>query len=326
MEAGRTSKGCAHSRDKADSKRTPAPVIAVNAVSTKHQTPTLRSADDSVESITLGDGCAILFPAAEHEAATVLQGAYGRAAGAIEQRWGLDPPARFRILIMTSWYSFLFNALPWYTKIAVVLLLPILFPRYRRVWQYVGGWTLRNKRNPVAGVKPPRLLVVADTRIGEQIFHREADLNLKMSWIFSHELTHVFSAHLHLPLWLNEGIAMVSADDFLGRQMVRQETIQTLQSARRKRKSGTYEALSKMKNDDIVYQYVRGYWITRYLMDFHGELLREILERRFKDRSIDKKLAGALGIRRRRLWKQIDDIVYQHFERNQPVQSPATAN
>jgi hypothetical protein len=185
--------------------------------------------------------------------------------------------------------------------------------------------TLRQKRNPVTGVKPPRLLAVADTRIGEQVFIKEEDLNLKMSWILSHELTHVFSAHLFLPLWLNEGIAMVAADEFAGRQTVRQETVQSLKRVCRKRKSGTYRALSKMKPDDIVYQYVRGYWITRYLMIRHADLLREFLERKHTNKQIEKKLARALGVRRRKFWRQIDDIVFHHFELEQTSQVPTAA-
>ena len=107
---------------------------------------------------------------------------------------------------------------------------------------------------------------------------------------------------------------MVAADEFLGVRTVRTDTIQSLKHPRQKRAIGRYQDLPRMQKDEIVYQYVRGYWITRYLMDRHAGLLNNLLDKKHSRRTTENMLAGALGLRRRSLWKQIDGIVIQHFE------------
>ena len=52
------------------------------------------------------------------------------------------------------------------------------------------------------GVKPPRLVQLADRRAGDQIFVKEKDIGEKVQSITCHELAHAFTSHLRLPAWL----------------------------------------------------------------------------------------------------------------------------
>jgi len=82
-------------------------------------------------------------------------------------------------------------------------------------------------------------------------------------------------------------------------------------------RSGKYVKLPRITDDEIVYRYARGYWLTRYLLDEHGELLKDLLAKRHKPRALDDKLAAALGTTREQLWPNIDSVVLAHFRPRQ---------
>jgi len=65
----------------------------------------------------------------------------------------------------------------------------------------------------------------SDRSIGARLFVEEPDINNKIQHFTCHELVHACSSHLRLPMWLNEGIAMVTVDRFVGEQTVRMDTL-----------------------------------------------------------------------------------------------------
>ena len=148
---------------------------------------------------------------------------------------------------------------------------------------------------------------------GEMIFVKEPELTKKMQHATCHELTHAFSAHLHLPMWLNEGIAMITVDRFFGHQTVRSDTLNALHQHRYGTPVGEYRDLHRMHKMAAAYHYARGYWITRFLMDTHPGLLRKVLTERHRHRAIVKRFADALGIKAGSFWRQIDARVMEHF-------------
>lgn len=255
----------------------------------------------------------LYFDQNEKEAALLLESACVRSQSVIRQVWGLHEPKKCRIYVMTSLLHFIFHSAPWHTAVLWGLLLPLWYLRVRKVSRFCGGWTQRYRDRPAVGVKPPRLIEQADKSIGELIFENEPDPNRKLEHIACHELTHAYSAHLHLPMWLNEGIAMVAVDRYFGKQTVKSSTLNALARFSPKHRNWKYRDLSRMKNEDIAYQYSRGYWITRFLLQRHPDLLQEILSRRQSHRSLEKRVAAALGCSRHSLWHAIDNTVSSHF-------------
>ncbi len=282
----------------------------------------------------IAEGIELDFPPEERQAADIVEEACRKSLPIIEEAWGLSGPRRCRIYLVTSPLRFFFPYAPWYywaIRISVLLLLAWLawislgfdvvlvvsivaaLFRARRIWRMGAGWTLRYRNCPVIVIKSPRLLAQADIRIGSKIFLEEPDPARKLSGITCHELTHACSASLKLPLWLNEGIAMLTVDSLFGRQTVRSTTLQSLNHPRHRGTHAEYKNLGSMKNEAWVYHYVRGYWLTRYLRDTQPGLLRELLAKRHTRRALRKKLAAASNLSPRSFWKTIDERLLAHF-------------
>jgi hypothetical protein len=138
----------------------------------------------------------------------------------------------------------------------------------------------------------------------------------KVRHITCHELVHAFTAHLKLPMWLNEGLAMVTVDKLHGEPTVQLETIETLDRPPHDAGPGRYRKLTLRDPDAVVYHYVRGYWITRYLDETQPELLRSLLAGRCSHAELEGKVAAALGLSHGELWDRVDRRVASHFKRD----------
>lgn len=187
------------------------------------------------------------------------------------------------------------------------------------MYALAGGFNLPYK-TPVVGIKPRRLLATSDRSVGLRIFVEEKDLDEKVQGNVCHELVHAATSHLRLPLWLNEGLAMVTVDMFQARGTVRPDTLGTLDQSSRagtpldyRNLPGRRRKLTERDKEILVYNAVRGYWITRFLMETRGALLTELLARRRDHQEIEAELADALGIPRERFWTEIDARVVDHF-------------
>jgi hypothetical protein len=258
-------------------------------------------------------GVTLYFEAGEREAADLFADACTQSASVISNSWGLEPPRACRVYVMTSWMRFYFHSAPWPQRILYGLTLPLWYGRMKRLWPFIGGWTQLYRARPAVGVKPPRLIDISDRSIGERIYIKEDNLIRKVQCAICHELAHAFSAHLKLPLWLNEGVAMVTVDRFIGRQTVKPETIGTLRSYPRKAKPAKPRELFKMDHDTLAYQYIRAYWMVRYLEEERPGLVRSLLSRRQRAPVHERRVAQELGIEPRLLWREIDEVVGAHF-------------
>jgi hypothetical protein len=174
----------------------------------------------------------------------------------------------------------------------------------------------RYGKRAAVGVKPPRLIEMSDKSIGQRIFVKDESLDQKVQLITCHELTHAFTAHLRLPMWLNEGLAMVMVDKFHGEPTVKLETLEELQGSKNNQSPGKYQKLSTKDKDALVYHYVRGYWITRYIEETKPDLLKEVLGRRFSHKVLEEKLASAYDMNREDFWKAIDGMLVEHYLTN----------
>jgi hypothetical protein len=261
------------------------------------------------------DGLTLYFDSREQEAAELIGQACERSVEIIHACWGLDTPEDCRVYVMTSWLRFLFHAPPWPYRILVGATLPLWYLRARKLWALAGGWHQQFGGRRAVGVKPPRLLQTADTSIGKRIFVQEATLDDKVRRNTCHELTHAFTSHLRPPMWLNEGLAMVTVDKFAGKPTVKSETIQALAQPPQDTSPGRYRQLRGEAMDDLVfYHCVRGYWLTRYLEDTQPDLLKDLLQQRHSHGALESKVAAACGMEPGEFWKNVDGIIVSHFE------------
>jgi hypothetical protein len=256
----------------------------------------------------------VIYRAGEREAAGIVADACLQSIQLITETWGLKVPADCRVYVMTSWREFMFDSAPWHWRLLMAITLPLWFSRVRSLWRFAGGWTQRYGTRLAVGVKPPRLMSSADKSIGERIFVHEDDVTEKVRHVTCHELTHAFVAHLRLPSWLNEGLAMVTVDRFFGKATVHRDTLALLGRPARPGRPREAARLNVADKGAIVHHYVRGYWIARYLAETNMELLRELLSARTTHRQLESRIAAGLGVTSGALWTEVDSILLSHFE------------
>ncbi len=245
--------------------------------------------------------------------ARVIAGACEEALRLAKDSWGLDPPRDCRLYVMTSWRDFVFRSAPWPWKVMLAIHYPLWSSRVRRTWPISAGWTQHYGRRIAIGIKPPRLLEISDKSVGVLMYVEEKDPIAKVRHLTCHELTHAASAHLRLPAWLNEGLAAVSVDRFMGRPTIRDDTLELIRRFRPKGPPPTYRQLSGVRGEALAYHAVRGYWIVRLLEATQGGFLHGLLSRRRTSREIERRVAEALRLPAADFWSRIDGILGGSF-------------
>jgi hypothetical protein len=250
-------------------------------------------------------GLRLCYAPEELEAARIIGKACERSVELLRQRWRLAAPDNCQVYVMTSWRSFLFHSAPWPWKAYLALTFPLVAVRAKAIWPYAGGWSVQYGRRGVAGVKPPRLLVTADRTLGERFFAQGRTLDEIAETVTCHELTHVFTYHLRLPNWLREGVATLAMEHYLGRRIVRTDTLDQLAVAAQA--EGRQQADQRQA---LILLYARGYWLTRLIDETKPDLLLELLAVRMPGKALDDKVAAAFGgTEPARFWQEVDAIL-----------------
>ncbi len=281
----------------------------------------------------------LVYAPGEQDTADLIAGACEKAIQLAQENWGLGPPEDCRIYVMTSWLGFVFQSAPWSWRILLGATMPFWCFRARRTWPYSAAWTQRYGRRVAIGVKPPRLLLQSDRSIGVRMFVEEKerhqngafvggkDMAVNVQHVTCHELVHACSAHLRLPTWLNEGIATVTVDRFLGRPTIRQETLDFMRGfvPKERHQNGafvggkvappTYRELSRLGGEAIAYHGVRGYWLVRYVEEKLPGFLRYMFSLERDARAVEREMVTELGMEAESFWRDIDGVIVDHFER-----------
>jgi hypothetical protein len=258
-------------------------------------------------------GLRLFYEPQEEEAARLIGKACEKSAQLLQKRWGLALPGDCRVYVMTSWTRFLFHSAPLPWKIYLALTFPLIARRAASIWPYAGGWALSHGRRQVVGVKPPRLIKTGDRSLGEKIFIQDRNVNEIVQTVTCHELTHAFTFHLKLPTWLHEGLATLAMEHYLGRPIVRQETLEYLAHLTPANSRSRREKLRVEDQQLLISQYARGYWLTRYIDETQPELLKELLSRRMDHKVLDGKLTTAFAKEREVFWQDIDNELRTFF-------------
>ena len=268
----------------------------------------------SMKQITMGN-IAVVYHPDEKDTAELIAAACERAIELSKKNWGLESPVECRIFVMTSWLGFVFQSAPWSWKILLGATIPFWAFRARRMWPYSAAWTQKYGRKVAIGVKPPHLLEQSDRSIGTRILVKEEDMTVNVQNVTCHELVHACSAHLRLPAWLNEGIAVFTVDQFSGKQTIRQDTLELVRDFLPKAPPPTYRRLSRMAGDAIAYHGVRGYWLVRYLEERHPGFLRKMFSFPRDAKTIEREMASELKLAAETFWKDIDGVMVEYFEK-----------
>jgi hypothetical protein len=266
-----------------------------------------------MESRTIGNVMLVYDPG-EQDTVDLIAATCEKAIQLAQELWGLAPPENCRIYVMTSWWGFVFQSAPWSWRILLGATMPFWCFRARRTWPYSAAWTQRYGKRVAIGVKPPRLLAQSDRSIGVRMFVEEKDMGVNVQHVTCHELVHACSAHLRLPTWLNEGIATVTVDRFLGRPTIRHETLAFMRDFAPKAAPPTYRELSRMGGEAIVYHGIRGYWLVRYLEETRPGFLRRMFSLHQDTRMMEGGMIAELGMEPVRFWSDIDGVMVDYFE------------
>ena len=260
-------------------------------------------------------GMSLYYDAGEGEAADLIGAACQQAAAIIEARWGLEAPAGLRVYVLTSWPRFVLHSAPLYWWPLLTISWPWWIYRTAARWKIARGWEQNYWTRQAVGVKPPRLVapLVASSATAGKYFELEQGPEELIRSTAGHELTHAYTAHLRLPMWLNEGLAMRTVDELFARPMVKRESLELLEDAARGGAPAGYARISARDQAAILYHYVRGYWITRYVEATRPELLRRVLAGRRGWRGVDAEVAAAYEMHRGAFWETIDQTVVEHF-------------
>jgi len=105
---------------------------------------------------------------------------------------------------------------------------------------------------------------------------------------------------------------MLTVDHFFERPTIKSDTIETLH--RLPSTTNGARKLDLKDPDAVVYLYVRGYWLTRYIEETRPELLKSLLAQRYSHNELERKIASAYGMERQRFWREMDGTVAAHFE------------
>ena len=228
----------------------------------------------------------------------------------MKSKYGIRAPKDCRVYIMTAWRKFLFHSAPWLWKVYLALSFPFWVRKVKTTWQLAGGWAQNYHSRQAVGVKPPHLLASTNHELGDQLFIRWDDLEKSVQSVTCHELTHAFTAHLYLPPWLNEGLAMNMVDQFFQEETVKSETLERLKPTSMGKVRGKMDVSDP---EALLMIYIRGYWLTRYIEETNPTLLKRLLSQHYQHKELKKIVADAYAMGFEEFWGDIDNRLVSYF-------------
>jgi len=259
------------------------------------------------------EGAILFFAEPDREAAGLIGSAVEEGLRLVRGHWDLAPKGELRVYVMNSWPGFLFHSSPLSWRILLPLTLPFWTRRIARLWQVAGGWTQRYGRRLAVGVKPPRLLQATERSLGRRIFLPEESLEEKVRHVVCHEVTHAGTAHLQLPAWLNEGLAMVAVDLLAGKPTVRPETVAVLAASPLSSSRRKYPSFSAKVPENFIHCFVLGYWRVRFLEETRPGLLKKLLAQGRRPGNWLTEIVAACELEPGRDGADLDRAVLEHF-------------
>ena len=241
-------------------------------------------------------GVPVIYKAEHEDAASAMAQAVEETASVVEREWGLSVPSGCEVHVLTDWEEFLDQTVPNRLRLLVKLTKPFWRSRVERTFPLAGGWMMPWPGRPSVGVKPPELLARVPSRLGDRLFEPVPDLMEKVRHLTSHEFTHACTAHLKLPPWLNEGIAMRAVDHMVGRPTVLEGLRSLAEFDLFGLDSRPYRRVKPEDHDGLIRLYATGYWVVRQLEEERPTVLDDLLKQRRPAREVTRRAASALRL------------------------------
>ncbi len=221
-------------------------------------------------------GIPVHFVSGEESVAELLGMAVRRAAELLERRWDLRAPPGLTVHVLSDWRRFVLASAPRGRRWLARLTMPLWAPRAARQFAAIGGWAIPWRGAPAVGVKGPDALQ-ATSELSAELFETVADPEEKLAHVACHELTHAFTAHLRLPPWINEGVAMRAVDHLAGESTVRGGSKQQIQGDPGVFQTRGFRRAARQDPRRLLEIYATGYWATREVDASSEDALRSAL-------------------------------------------------
>jgi predicted nucleic acid-binding protein len=259
---------------------------------------------DAVEQRTTS-GPTVWFDPQDCHDAELVAGACDRAVRVLDEVWGLLLPADCRVYVVSDGRSFVKGSAPPLWRALLTITQPFWSRTLAKSWRFSGGLSQRYGQRWVIGIKPSRLMRIADPGNQQRLFVADHDVEQRTQHVVCHELAHAAAASHKPPDWLDEGLAMLAVDRCLGVQTVRAETIDAIGRLPRR-------AERKRPIDVALRLYARAYWLTRYVDEERPGLLRRVLATAAPG-ELDLALARAFGCERAALVRTLETAAYERY-------------
>ena len=141
---------------------------------------------------------------------------------------------------------------------------------------------------PTVGVKTEAALEKCRSQIGETLFKPPRSFTEQVENIACHEFTHACTAHLKLPPWFNEGLAMRTVDLLVGECTVKSETRTDPLVDPTTISTRSYRRASYDDHQSILNLYAAGFWATKHLDQTSHLALVELLSKKRPAREINR--------------------------------------
>ena len=258
------------------------------------------------------NGIEVFYEAGDRQAAQLIGAACQKTSHLLKDRWDLQPPQDCRVYVMNSWSWYMWHSAPGLWKLPLVLTFPLWVGRIKKTWPIAGGWEQQYGKRHTIGVKPPQVLEKSDRSIGARVFV-EQETEEKVASVTCHELTHAFVSQLRLPNWFKEGLSMLAVDLYFERETVLRVTLESIREFSGKYRPEEQRRIDISDPDGMVYLYVRGYWITRYIWKVQPDLISRLLAARLPYHALETQVANSLGLDRDTFWEEIDNKILDYF-------------
>jgi hypothetical protein len=240
-------------------------------------------------------GVPVIYPAKYHDSGMAMAEAVEKTIAIVTEHWHLAVPKGCEVHVLTDLDEFVDQTVPKSLYHLVNLTKPLWQPRAQRAFTLAGGWMLPWPGCLAVGVKPPELVVRSTSRLGERLFVAVSDPLEKVQHLTCHELTHACTAHLRLPPWLNEGLAMRTVDHMVGYPTILETTRAMVQFDQSVLSSRAYRRIKPNDYDSLIRLYATGYWVTCQLEESHPTTLGELLKRKRSIREVTRIVGTTLN-------------------------------
>lgn len=190
-----------------------------------------------------------------------------------------------------------------------LLLLPIISILKKEVWRYSPAWAMFY----TVFIKTPNHIQKTDKSRFKLLFNDISSEN-RLANIVCHELAHIATRDLRLPIWLSEGVSILTAEKYINIQTVKIDTLNYINLTDTLNEFDTIFTSKSLKRDITIYS--KGYWATRFLFENNPNLFYGLLKKQNSERKITKEISAIYQIKGDDFWRSFGRIIYKYYSSN----------